>query len=615
MLKRPLGLLDVFCITAGTMISSGLFVLPGIIYAMTGPSIILSYSLAALLMIPTMFAKAELATAMPKSGASYFFIERSLGSLPGTMAGLAVWTTIVLKSSFALIGLGGLITLIVPDIDVWTVKYIAIAVCGVLAIINAYSVKHTGRVQSILVIGLIAIIIFFCISCISSVNTTHYTPFISKGMGTLFTTVGMVFISFGGLTKVVDISGEVRQAHKNVPLGMFAAFIVVNILYLTAISVTIGVLAPSSLSGSLAPLSLAAKVTLGIPGEVIISIGALFAFITTANAGILSASRSPMAMSRDGLLPDIFNNTSSSKPPVFAIVTTAAFMMIIIAFLSIEHLVETAATMMIILFILVNLSVIIMRKSGFQSYRPHFKVPCYPWLQIATITLYSFLIIDMGFFPLAMTAGFALLGLLWYFLYVRRRVNRKSAFMSLVERVFSNDIQRNDLEQELREISLKSDAISLERFDHIIHDCTVITIEKSLTTSQLFRVIAHKLSKEVNISENTLYTKFNNREQESSSIVAKGIAVPFITIKGNNIFKIILVRIEEGVIFSKNKPPVKTVFVIAGSSDEKSYLLETFMAITDIIKKHGFTKRWRNAYNIEQLRDIVLLSHRQRFGY
>ena len=104
MLKRELRLLEVFCIASGAMISSGLFVLPGIAYAVAGPAIIVSYALAGLLMVPTMLAKAELATAMPKSGGSYFFVERSLGPLVGTFAGLAIWFSIALKASFAVIG-------------------------------------------------------------------------------------------------------------------------------------------------------------------------------------------------------------------------------------------------------------------------------------------------------------------------------------------------------------------------------------------------------------------------------------------------------------------------------------------------------------------------------
>ncbi|MFQ5645793.1 MAG: amino acid permease, partial [bacterium] len=104
-MKRELGLISVFSIAAGSMISSGLFVLPGLAFQKAGPAIIVSYVLAAVLMIPTMFSKAELATAMPKSGGSYFFIERSMGPLIGTVAGFANWLSIALKGAFALVGI------------------------------------------------------------------------------------------------------------------------------------------------------------------------------------------------------------------------------------------------------------------------------------------------------------------------------------------------------------------------------------------------------------------------------------------------------------------------------------------------------------------------------
>ena len=82
-LKKELGLFDIFCIASGAMISSGLFILPGIAYAKTGPAVIVAYFIASLLVIPAMLSKAELATAMPKAGGTYFYIDRSMGPAMG----------------------------------------------------------------------------------------------------------------------------------------------------------------------------------------------------------------------------------------------------------------------------------------------------------------------------------------------------------------------------------------------------------------------------------------------------------------------------------------------------------------------------------------------------
>ena len=103
-LARKLGFWDVFCIAAGAMISSGLFILPGQAFQLCGSAVVLAYALAGLLMIPALLSQCELATAMPKSGGTYFFVERSMGTLAGMLAGLANWLGVALKSAFAMGG-------------------------------------------------------------------------------------------------------------------------------------------------------------------------------------------------------------------------------------------------------------------------------------------------------------------------------------------------------------------------------------------------------------------------------------------------------------------------------------------------------------------------------
>ena len=115
-LRRELGLLDIFCIASGAMISSGLFILPGIAYAKTGSSVIISYIIASIIIIPTLLSKAELATAMPKAGGDYFFIDRSMGPAIGTIGGLASWFALSSKTAFALIGIGAFVQLFNPGL-------------------------------------------------------------------------------------------------------------------------------------------------------------------------------------------------------------------------------------------------------------------------------------------------------------------------------------------------------------------------------------------------------------------------------------------------------------------------------------------------------------------
>ena len=88
-LKKDLGLFDVYVISTGAMISSGFFLLPGLAAAKAGPSVVLAYAIAGILILPAMFSIAELSTAMPRSGGTYYFLDRALGPMVGTVGGWA----------------------------------------------------------------------------------------------------------------------------------------------------------------------------------------------------------------------------------------------------------------------------------------------------------------------------------------------------------------------------------------------------------------------------------------------------------------------------------------------------------------------------------------------
>ncbi len=151
-LKKELKLLDVFAIATGTTLSAGFFLLPGIAAQEAGPALILAYVIAAVPLIPAMFSIIELATAMPKAGGVYYFLDRSLGPLFGTIGGLGTWFALILKVAFALIGMGAYISLFVPGLSITP---IAIGIAVVLGIINAFGAKKSGRLQIFLLIAML----------------------------------------------------------------------------------------------------------------------------------------------------------------------------------------------------------------------------------------------------------------------------------------------------------------------------------------------------------------------------------------------------------------------------------------------------------------------------
>ena len=243
-LKKELGVLEVFSISSGAMISSGLFVLPSVVYQYSGPSIILSYIFAAIIIIPAMLSKAELATAMPKSGGVYFFTHRSLGPLFGTFAGFASWFSLSLKSAFALVGIGIFLQPFIPGFSPEMGKIIALSFTLIFTILNILSVKESGMFQDVLVLSLIGILLFYIFSGMNHITINRYVPFKPYGWKSIYTVTGMIFISFGGLTKVCSVAEECKKPGRNIPLGMFLSWGVISLIYIIVIFITIGISNP-----------------------------------------------------------------------------------------------------------------------------------------------------------------------------------------------------------------------------------------------------------------------------------------------------------------------------------------------------------------------------------
>jgi len=606
-------LLDIFCIASGAMISSGLFILPALAYAQSGPAVILSYVLAGIMLVPTMLAKAELSTAMPKAGGDYFFIERSMGAAPGTFGGLATWLSLSLKSAFALLGIGIFALLLSPSITPLQVKLIAICFCILFTFVNLIGVKKTGRLQIFLVLGLIGILVFYILRGILSIQPQRYLPFAPYGWGSVFSTAGLVFISYAGLTKIASVAEEVKNPGHNIPLGMFLSFSVITLLYVLVIFTTVGLLDPSLLSHSLTPISLGAKAFAGKGGEAILAVAALLAFVSTANAGILSASRNPLAMSRDQLLPHFLAKVNSKfQTPHHSIIFTGAFMILAILLLDLKDLVETASTTMILLFLLVNLSLIIMRESKIRNYQPKFKSPLYPWIQILGIIGYGFLLLEMGRTSLFITGGFAACGLVWYGIYARPRTNRRSALIHIVERVTARELAGHTLENELKEILMERDNIIEDRFDKLIKGCKILDIPGSPRMEEFFKLVAQTLSPRLEVDKEELCNLLRKREAASTTAIHPGLAIPHIIVDGTQKFAILLARCQQGISFSPTLPPVRIVFVLVGSPDERNFHLRALMAIAQIVQEPDFERNFLQARDVEELRNIILLSSRRR---
>lgn len=607
-LKRSLGLLDVFCIASGAMISSGLFILPGIAHAKAGPAVVISYFIASLLAVTGMLSQAELVSAMPKAGGTYFYVTRSMGPALGTINGVLTWLSISLKSSFALVGMAAF-TILIADFDP---RMMALGFCVFFIVLNYIGVKEAGRFQVGLVVLLLGLLVMYMVMGLPKVDASNFSPFLPYGWGAVFATSGFVFVSYGGLLKIASIAEEVKDPAKTIPSGMILSLIVVGILYTVVVFVTSGVLGPQELDHSLTPISDGAEVFLGRWGRVALSLAAILAFISTANAGIMAASRYPMALSRDRLLPDVFSRINERfKTPAVAIFATGVFM-IVAVFLNLTLLVKVASTVLIFTFIFSSLCVIIMRESRVQNYQPRFKVPFYPWVQIIGIFGSWLLVISMGKAALITMSILFGAGLLVYWFYGKERGRKDFALLHLVERVTAREFVDVSLEEELKDIIRERDEITKDRFDKVVEESIVLDMDESIEVEEFFRIISNEISPRLKADPNTVFKLLLDREEQSSTVLSPGLAIPHIIIDGENIFVMLLVRCKGGIIFPLHEEKVHTVFVIAGTRDERNFHLRALSAIAQIVQDSKFERKWQSAKDAEALRDIILLGKRRR---
>ena len=465
-----------------------------------------------------------------------------------------------------------------------------------------------------LVLGLLAVLLGYVIWGVKSVNSVNFSPFFSKGFGSVFATASFVFISYGGLTKVAALAEETKNPGKNLPLGMILSLIVTSIFYSLVIFVTIGVLSPENLKGTLTPISDGAGVFGGDVWRIIISIGAFLAFISTANAGIMTASRYPLGMSRDKLLPAVFQKISSKfRTPYIAIFFTGAFMIFAILFFKLELLVKIASSILILLYILANLTVILFRESKILSYRPKFHAPFYPYLQSLGILGGGFLLIEMGTFILFLTMIFLLIGIIWYKVYVQKRAVQDSALIHVLEKLIVKDkeLVSDNLLTELKDIVIKREGIFEQKFYKLVEQAKVLDIDNPLKMEDFFNEVSNVLSKSLKLKPEELLNKFMEKEKESSTVIAKGLAIPHIFIERKNANMLVLVRARSGIIFPEDQL-VHIAFILVGSSGERVLHLKILAAIATIVQSHDFEKKWLEAQDEEELRYVILLTERER---
>lgn len=625
-LQKTLGLFDVYAISTGAMFSSGFFLLPGIASAYAGPSVVLAYLAAGILVLPAMFSQAELCTAMPRAGGTYYFLDRSLGPLAGTVGGIGTWLSLVFKSAFALLGMGAYLVLFVE----LPIKPVAIALTVVFAALNIFGAKETSGLQRILVIAIVGILTFFIVQGLFEIFSPNgaemrrgqFTPFMPYGTEGLVTTIGLVFVSYAGLTKVASVAEEVENPDRNIPLGMILSLGTATLLYAVGVYIMVAVLDPAALREDLTPVATAAEAFFDwLPastGLLLIVIAAISAFASTGNAGILSASRYPLAMGRDHLVTRRFAEIGRFGTPTLGILITAGSMIFFIIIFSEQGVAKLASAFNLLIFGMLNLAVIVMRESHIPSYAPGYRSPLYPWMQLTGILTAVVLIAKIGLLSILFTVGIIVVSIGWYIYYVRNNadVEREGAIYHLFERLGRHRYE--GLEKELHGILEEKELTDTSDFEQLIARAAVLHLDTPPTYEEVVHQAAEILAERSSLSKDDIVQGFLERSHYSGISVTHNTALPYYLAPNLEQEEMVIVRCKTGtcVEFGENgntdsMQQVYALFFLLTPRENQGLHLHTQAVLANRVEEDQFLAEWQEASNEQKLKEALL--HHERY--
>ena len=423
-MERRLGMPAVFAVSAGAMFSSGFFLLPGMAADETGPILPVAYLVASMLMLPAIFCISELSSAMPRAGGPYLFITRSFGPQIGILGALGIYMVLLLKGAFAFVGVGFYLALVV-DVSIVPV---ALALIAGFTLLNLLGVKQTAGIEIALVAILLLLLGYFLVAGTTDMVRegtavlNSFDPLLPFGWEGLIAGIALVYISYGGIGQVASLAEEVKKPARSIPYGMLIALGVTTLFYFLGTTIMVVLIDPDMLRDDVTPVATAAEqlVTFPLPIWVIV-MAALAAFASTGNAAILSAARYPLAMARDKLLWSRFGNVSDKGIPRFSVIITGIALALVVLALDVENIAKVGSAFLLFVFLFLCLAVIIFRESRIDEYQPGYRSPLYPWMQIAGLLIYAWLIIVSGLEAVVFILGICLLGTLWYWFGVGER--------------------------------------------------------------------------------------------------------------------------------------------------------------------------------------------------
>ncbi|QZA88055.1 APC family permease [Salinarchaeum sp. IM2453] len=433
-LERTLGLAGGLAIGIGTMIGAGIFVFPGLAGSEVGTAATASFAVGGVVALLVALPTSELATAMPKSGGGYYFISRGLGTLAGTIVGLSLWLGLVFATAFYLVGLGyyALDALAEVGISISISSGVLVSVLAVVfgigfTILNVTGTENAAKLQNGIVALLLSmLVVFLAFGMLEAFGIVDADTPPSEAENVwevvpILSVAALVFTSYLGFAQVATVAGEMKDPGRNLPLAMIGSVLIVTALYVVTIFVATDVFDQTALeaAGETAMVEIGREL-LGTPGALVIIIGGLLATMSSANASILSTSRAIYGVSKDALLPQRASQINLQYgTPHIALGMAGGPIIVLAATRQVQLLAEVASFLHLIMYGLICVALLAIRRDEPEWYDPDFRVPGGPVIPVLGAIASFGLILFMNRLSIAVGIGVIAVTVGWYLYYAR----------------------------------------------------------------------------------------------------------------------------------------------------------------------------------------------------
>jgi amino acid transporter len=447
---RTIGLVGVIIISLSAMLP-GIFVTPTFAAEIMGPGIWLAYLVAASVVLPGALSKSELSSGMPSSGGSYVYLERTYGPLIGTISGLGLWASFLLKSAFSLIGFSAYFIVVTTYFDIeMELMTLSMSALVLIVVVNLLGVSKVKAVQAPIVFMTVALLTVICIASFFSDGFDASIPLdgaLKTNGWKLAEAAAFVFVAYAGVTKVAAIGGEVKNPEKNLPAGILLSLLIATVIYSAIAFLMMAAITPGEQwwiggDGKVVenPIWVFAETVAGTKFGVVAAALSVLTMISMALAGILASSRFLFAMARDNLLPQALEEVNVKfETPHWPILLTGAAMALAIFFVPLKDVVKLASGFKIMIFMMINSCVIILRQTSKEhDWNPSYKSPMYPYIQLWGIIAGAVLIAFIGNKAFIGAAAAVAAGAATYYLYGRKHAVLQTTPIASFRRQFQS---------------------------------------------------------------------------------------------------------------------------------------------------------------------------------